>query len=107
MVLLVFDLKKPGRFFFLLTKPNLNSWLVLGGYVLMIFGVLLAVWLAQMYRDGMVSPWVLWSDGAVCHRVCGLFRFSFRPGARAGFLAKPAAVLAPGRARRSAPARPC
>ena len=33
-LLLVFDLKKPSRFFFLLTKPNLNSWLVLGGYVL-------------------------------------------------------------------------
>ena len=41
MLLLVLDLKKPVRFFFLLTKPNLNSWLVLGGYVLMIFGALL------------------------------------------------------------------
>jgi formate-dependent nitrite reductase membrane component NrfD len=46
MLLLVLDLKKPGRFLYILTKPNLNSWLVLGGYVLTVFGILLAVWLA-------------------------------------------------------------
>ena len=45
MVFLVLDLKKPSGFCFFLTKPNLNSWLVLGGYVLTIFGLLLAVWL--------------------------------------------------------------
>src|ERR687891_2350145 len=31
MLLLVLDLKRPGRFFYLFTKPNLRSWLVLGG----------------------------------------------------------------------------
>ena len=31
--LLVFDLKRPDRFYYLLTKPNLRSWLVLGGYI--------------------------------------------------------------------------
>src|SRR4029434_3911293 len=56
MSLLVLDLKKPGRFFFLLTKPNLNSWLVLGGYVLMIFGALLIAWLAQIFTLRAVSP---------------------------------------------------
>src|SRR5690242_18592870 len=34
MALLILDLKKPQRFLFLLTKPNFNSWLTLGGYVL-------------------------------------------------------------------------
>jgi Fe-S-cluster-containing dehydrogenase component/formate-dependent nitrite reductase membrane component NrfD len=77
MALLVFDLKKPGRFFFLLTKPNLNSWLTLGGYVLMIFGVLLAVWLAQMYRDGMVSPWVLWPAALFAIASAGYSAFLF------------------------------
>lgn len=58
--LLVFDLKKPGRFYFLLTKPNLNSWLVLGGYVLMIYGILAVVWLAQGVTQPAISPLVSW-----------------------------------------------
>jgi len=61
MLLLVFDLKRPGRFFYLLTKPNLRSWLVLGGYVLMIFGILASAWLAQGIIMGVISPWIVWS----------------------------------------------
>ena len=77
MALLVFDLKKPGRFFFLLTKPNLNSWLTLGGYVLMIFGVLLAVWLVQIYHGGMVSPWVMWPAALFAIASAGYSAFLF------------------------------
>jgi Fe-S-cluster-containing dehydrogenase component/formate-dependent nitrite reductase membrane component NrfD len=77
MALLVFDLKKPGRFLFLLTKPNLNSWLTLGGYVLMIFGVLLAVWLVQMYREGIVSPWVMWPAALFAIASAGYSAFLF------------------------------
>ena len=57
--LLIFDLKRPGRFFYLLTKPNFKSWLVLGAYVLMAYGVLTAVWLwfgmVKHYVPGAVS----------------------------------------------------
>ncbi|HEY6368354.1 MAG TPA: 4Fe-4S dicluster domain-containing protein [Candidatus Binatia bacterium] len=60
MSLLVFDLKRPGRFFYLLTKPNLRSWLVLGGYVLMIFGILASIWLAQGIIMGTISTWIVW-----------------------------------------------
>jgi Fe-S-cluster-containing dehydrogenase component/formate-dependent nitrite reductase membrane component NrfD len=60
MLLLVLDLKKPGRFFFLLTKPNFNSWLVLGGYVLMVFGLLLTLWLALLLSGHGLAPWLLW-----------------------------------------------
>jgi formate-dependent nitrite reductase membrane component NrfD len=77
MALLVFDLKKPGRFFFLLIKPNLNSWLTLGGYVLMIFGVLMAVWLVQMYREGTVSPWVMWPAALFAIASAGYSAFLF------------------------------
>ena len=45
MLLLVLDLKKPGRFFYILIKPNLRSWLALGGYVLVLYGALAAAWL--------------------------------------------------------------
>ena len=61
MALLVFDLKRPARFFFILIKPNLRSWVALGGYVLMIFGVLATVWLVQGLTQGIVSHWVIWS----------------------------------------------
>ena len=77
MALLVFDLKKPGRFLFLLTKPNLNSWLTLGGYVLMVFGALLAVWLVQMYRGGSVSPWILWPSALFAIASAGYSAFLF------------------------------
>ncbi len=44
--LLVFDLKRPGRFWYLLTRPNFRSWLVWGGYILGAFGLFCACWLA-------------------------------------------------------------
>ncbi len=43
-VLLIADLKQPGRFYFLLTKGNWSSWLVKGAYVLMFFGAVCALW---------------------------------------------------------------
>ncbi len=77
MALLVLDLKKPGRVFFLLTKPNLNSWLVLGGYVLIIFGVLMALWFYQMYHLGRVSPWVIWPAALFAIASAGYSAFLF------------------------------
>ena len=77
MALLVFDLKKPGRFFYLLIKPNLNSWLTLGGYVLMVFGLLLVAWLAQMYQSGAVSPWVMWPAAVFAVASAGYSAFLF------------------------------
>jgi Fe-S-cluster-containing dehydrogenase component/formate-dependent nitrite reductase membrane component NrfD len=44
-VLLVWDLKRPGRFFYIFLKPNPRSWLVLGGVVLAAFAGLSALWL--------------------------------------------------------------
>ena len=43
--LLVFDLKRPDRFFYLITKPNFRSWLVIGTYFLIGYGVLAGGWL--------------------------------------------------------------
>lgn len=44
-LLLVLDLKRPERFWFLIAKPNPRSWLVLGGYVLMAFAAVATAWL--------------------------------------------------------------
>jgi len=43
--LLVFDLKRPDRFHYILFKPNWRSWLVWGAWVLMAYGVIDVVWL--------------------------------------------------------------
>src|SRR5262245_31947421 len=40
--LLVADLKRPERFFYILTRPNTKSWLVRGTYALIAYGTLLA-----------------------------------------------------------------
>lgn len=46
-LLLVFDLKRPDRFFYLFTKPNFRSWLVLGGYILTMYGLASSLWLLE------------------------------------------------------------
>jgi formate-dependent nitrite reductase membrane component NrfD len=43
--LLVWDLKRPERFLYLLTKANRTSWLVKGGYCLMAIAVVSGLWL--------------------------------------------------------------
>jgi Fe-S-cluster-containing dehydrogenase component/formate-dependent nitrite reductase membrane component NrfD len=43
--LLVWDLKRPERFLRILFTPQWKSWLVLGGYILLIYGSLLMAWL--------------------------------------------------------------
>jgi len=43
--LLLFDLKRPERFLYLLFKSNWRSWLVWGGWILMAHGILGILWL--------------------------------------------------------------
>jgi len=43
--LLVWDLKRPERFLYILTKSNFKSWLVLGSYALAAFGAVSGIWL--------------------------------------------------------------
>jgi Fe-S-cluster-containing dehydrogenase component/formate-dependent nitrite reductase membrane component NrfD len=51
-VVLVVDLERPERFYYILTRSNWRSWLVWGAYFLTAHGVLSAVWL--------VSGWFGW-----------------------------------------------
>ncbi len=57
--LLVFDLKRPDRFYYLLTKPNLRSWLVLGGYILMAYSIASVLWLAYGSGGGGIPVWTV------------------------------------------------
>lgn len=50
-VLLVLDLKRPERFYYLFTRPNNGSWLVLGGYCLLGFGAVSTAWFLVRVLD--------------------------------------------------------
>jgi Fe-S-cluster-containing dehydrogenase component/formate-dependent nitrite reductase membrane component NrfD len=43
--ILIADLERPERFFYILTRPNWRSWLVRGAYILAAFGGCAALWL--------------------------------------------------------------
>lgn len=43
-ILLISDLKRPERFWFILLKPHWKSWLTKGAYVITLFGFLLTLW---------------------------------------------------------------
>src|SRR5439155_14625979 len=49
--LLVFDLKRPERFHYILLKPNPRSWLVWGAWILMAYGAVAAGWLIASLTD--------------------------------------------------------
>ncbi len=56
-LLLIFDLKRPDRFFYLLTRPNFRSWLVIGAYILMAYGALCVAWLVSgILYNGIPVP---------------------------------------------------
>lgn len=60
LLLLVADLKRPERFLYLLTKPNPTSWLVWGGVILAIFGLLQAAWFgAALFSLSTLFSWLL------------------------------------------------
>jgi len=46
---LVMDLDRPDRFLYVLLRPQWNSWLVKGGYIITIFGLLATVWGVATY----------------------------------------------------------
>ncbi len=59
-VLLVWDLKRPERFYYLLTRPNTDSWLVKGGWCLMAIALVSGVWLlAQLAGASGSGPFAV------------------------------------------------
>ena len=65
LVLLVVDLKKPGRFLYVLLRPQWRSWLVRGAYVLMAYGGVLVLWMVAHMAGSRTMATVLGGLGAV------------------------------------------
>jgi formate-dependent nitrite reductase membrane component NrfD len=60
LILLIADLKRPERALFLVTKANPTSWLVWGGYILGIFGLIEAAWFgAALFGLTELLRWLL------------------------------------------------
>jgi formate-dependent nitrite reductase membrane component NrfD len=77
-LLLVFDLKRPERFLYLLFKPNPRSWLVLGGFILFAAGVLGTLWLLAGLIGNLVALQLLaWPVAAVAAATAGYSAFLF------------------------------
>ena len=76
--LLVWDLKRPERFYLLFTRGNHRSWLVLGGYALLGFGVAATAWFgaAALGADG-AHRWLAVPVVVLCALAAGYTAFLF------------------------------
>jgi Fe-S-cluster-containing dehydrogenase component/formate-dependent nitrite reductase membrane component NrfD len=60
-IVLIVDLERPERFYYILVRPNWRSWMVWGAYLLGVQGLVTAAWLAGVGvgYDRMLS-WLVW-----------------------------------------------
>lgn len=64
-ILLIADLKRPERFWFILARPQWGSWLTRGAFLITAYGALLAVWLGLTMATAPVGPWLLIPTGVL------------------------------------------
>ncbi len=76
-LLLIFDLKRPDRFYYLLTKPNLRSWVAIGAYILIAYGGLSFVWLFTSILAGAPSGIIVYPAAAFGIGSAGYSAFLF------------------------------
>ena len=56
-LLLIADLHRPERFYYILLKPNPRSWLVVGTWILIVYSILAAIWLGLgSAANGPIPP---------------------------------------------------
>jgi formate-dependent nitrite reductase membrane component NrfD len=60
LLLLVADLKRPERFLKIMLRPNWNSWLAKGSFVLMGYGMLLTAWLLMGFVEAAPAGFMGW-----------------------------------------------
>jgi len=80
-VLLVADLERPERFYYILVRPNWRSWMVWGAYFLTAQGLLTSLWLAAaLFGGGAVLSLLLWPLVVVALLTTGYTGFLFAQG---------------------------
>ena len=74
LLLLIFDLKRPERFFTILTRPNWKSWLAKGSYVILAYHLILTAWIGWSFfgTEGpsatlFVGPVVFFGGFTACY----------------------------------------
>ncbi len=76
--ILVEDLARPARFYRLLTRPNWGSWLVKGGIILTVYGVLAAAGIvARLLDAGGIADMLRWPLAAFGLATAGYTAFLF------------------------------
>ncbi|NNL48356.1 MAG: polysulfide reductase NrfD, partial [Acidimicrobiia bacterium] len=77
-VLLVWDLKRPDRFLYLLTKGNPGSWLVKGAWILSAFAAVIGVWfIAGVFGLSDLTKVLTWVGVPIALGVAGYTAFLF------------------------------
>jgi Fe-S-cluster-containing dehydrogenase component/formate-dependent nitrite reductase membrane component NrfD len=64
-VLLIADLHRPERFYYILIKPNPRSWLVAGTWILILYSILAAAWLGSGAGFNGPVSWPLVAAAAI------------------------------------------
>ena len=76
--LLVWDLKRPDRFYYLLTKGNPGSWLVKGAWILSAYGAVLGLWfLLGVFGGSDALAVLVWIAAVIGLGVAGYTAFLF------------------------------
>jgi Fe-S-cluster-containing dehydrogenase component/formate-dependent nitrite reductase membrane component NrfD len=76
-VLLVADLKRPERFYYLLTRGRSGSWLVRGAWILSLYALLLGVWFILGIVEASYVAVPIWAAAVVGPAVAGYTAFLF------------------------------
>jgi formate-dependent nitrite reductase membrane component NrfD len=66
-LLLIADLKRPDRFYYILIKSNPKSWLVWGTWILMLYGALATAWLGCGFLGFALPPALV-----ICAAIAGV-----------------------------------
>jgi formate-dependent nitrite reductase membrane component NrfD len=77
-VLLVWDLKRPDRFMYLLTKGNPSSWLVRGSWILTAQAIAFAIWfVAGAFQQPTIVRGAIWVSAIIGLATAGYTAFLF------------------------------
>jgi Fe-S-cluster-containing dehydrogenase component/formate-dependent nitrite reductase membrane component NrfD len=89
-VLLVVDLDRPGRFLYVLLRPNWTSWLVRGGYALLLYGAMLSlVGLSTVMQWNLTGRLALWGTAVFAMVAAVYTAFLFAQGKGRDFWQSP------------------